>query len=111
MATDETGQDPKLPPDARLEFARTAARPAAGGGSEADFKAHSQTRPIGSGVGVQRISSEPRSVAGSIGLGLDTLFGTLPMFFLLMLFFGFGVGMRNVMRISKTPPGGAGTGS
>ena len=34
------------------------------------------------------------------------------MFFLLMLFLGFGVGVVNVMRISKTPPGGAsGTGS
>jgi F0F1-type ATP synthase assembly protein I len=26
--------------------------------------------------------------------------------FLLMLFLGFGVGVVNVMRISKTPPGG-----
>ena len=40
-----------------------------------------------------------------IGLGLDALFGTRPVFMLLLLFFGFGVGIRNVMRISKTPPG------
>ncbi len=27
--------------------------------------------------------------------------------FLIMLFVGFGVGVVNVMRISKTPPGGS----
>jgi F0F1-type ATP synthase assembly protein I len=27
---------------------------------------------------------------------------TFPLFFLLMLFFGFGVGVRNIMRLSKT---------
>jgi ATP synthase protein I len=47
-----------------------------------------------------------------IGWGLDSLAGlfghrTFPLFFLLMLFFGFGVGVRNIMRLSKTrtPPG------
>ena len=32
---------------------------------------------------------------------------TFPMFFLVMLFFGFGVGVRNIMRLTKTrtPPG------
>jgi F0F1-type ATP synthase assembly protein I len=31
---------------------------------------------------------------------------TFPLFFLLMLFFGFGVGVKNIMRLSKTgtPP-------
>ena len=33
------------------------------------------------------------------------MFGTFPVFLLLMLFLGFGVGIRNVIRISKTPPG------
>ena len=42
-----------------------------------------------------------------IGWGLDKLAAllghrTFPLFFLLMLFFGFGVGVRNIMRISKT---------
>jgi ATP synthase protein I len=40
-----------------------------------------------------------------LGWGLDSLLGTFPLFFLLLMFFGFGVGLRNVMRISKTPPG------
>jgi len=42
-----------------------------------------------------------------IGWGLDSLAGlfgyqAFPLFLLLMLFFGFGVGVRNVMRITKT---------
>jgi ATP synthase protein I len=47
-----------------------------------------------------------------IGWGLDSLAGlfgyrTFPLFFLLMLFFGFGVGVRNIMRLTKsrTTPG------
>ena len=48
---------------------------------------------------------------GLIGWGLDALFGTKPWLTLLMLFLGFGVGVRNILRISRTPPGGTGTGS
>ena len=44
-----------------------------------------------------------------LGWGVDSLAGmagyhSFPLFTLLMLFFGFGVGVRNVIRISKTPP-------
>ena len=48
---------------------------------------------------------------GLLGWGLDSLFGTKPWLTLLMLFLGFGVGVRNILRISRTPPGGTGTGS
>ena len=52
-------------------------------------------------------------IAGAlIGWGLDYVaaqFGhrTFPLFFVLMLFFGFGVGVRNIMRLTRTgtPPG------
>ena len=40
-----------------------------------------------------------------LGWGLDSLFGTKPWLTLVMLFLGFGVGIRNVVRISKTPSG------
>jgi F0F1-type ATP synthase assembly protein I len=47
-----------------------------------------------------------------IGWGLDSLaalagYQIFPLFLLLMLFLGFGVGVRNVVRITKTgtPPG------
>nr|MBA3577187.1 AtpZ/AtpI family protein [Sphingomonas sp.] len=36
---------------------------------------------------------------------IDKWFGTLPIFMLLFLFVGFGVGIRNVIRISKTSSG------
>ena len=44
-----------------------------------------------------------------VGWGLDSLaalFGyrTFPLFTILTLFLGFGAGVLNVMRISKTPP-------
>jgi F0F1-type ATP synthase assembly protein I len=37
---------------------------------------------------------------------MDRGLGTLPVFMLLFLFVGFGVGIRNVIRISKTPGSG-----
>ena len=44
---------------------------------------------------------------GLLGWGLDSLFGTKPWLTLVMLFLGFGVGIRNVLRISKNPSGNA----
>lgn len=104
MATEETEQDPKLPPDARLgtleerldkaqqaEAARTRKRqPNPTNRIWQLMFGHLVGAPAGGGI---------------IGWGLDSLFGTFPTFFLLMLFVGFGVGVVNVMRIAKTPPG------
>jgi ATP synthase protein I len=111
MAEDETDGVPKLPPDSRLESLderldrlqqaeakRTQrAQPNPGDRLWQQLFGHLIGAPIGGAV---------------IGWGLDSLaamFGhrTFPLFFLLMLFFGFGVGVRNVMRLSKTrtPPG------
>lgn len=101
MATDETGQDPKLPPDARLESLEQRLDRLQ---QEEARRTHKRqpdpttriwqlmfSHLIGAPVG-----------GGIIGWGLDSLFGTFPTFFLLMLFVGFGVGVVNVMRISKT---------
>lgn len=106
MAEDETDEVPKLPPDARLESLdqrldkmqqaeakRTArAQPNPSDRLWQQFFGHLIGAPIGGAV---------------IGWGLDSLAGlaghrTFPLFFLLMLFFGFGVGVRNIMRLSKT---------
>ena len=47
-----------------------------------------------------------------IGLVLDKVVGTRPWLMLLMMFLGFGVGFRNIMRIANNPPGQRpGTGS
>lgn len=104
MAADEPRRDPELPQDARLgsleerlermqqEEARKAAR--------------SQPNPT-TRIWQLMFSHLVGAPAGGgiIGWGLDSLFGTFPLFFLLMLFLGFGVGVTNVLRISKTPPG------
>ena len=41
---------------------------------------------------------------GLLGWGLDSLLGTKPWLTLVMLFLGFGVGIRNVVRISRITP-------
>jgi ATP synthase protein I len=111
MATDETDQDPKLPPDARLgslEERLDRAQQA-----EAERTGKAQPDPS-TRIGQQlfgHLIGAPFG-GGLIGWGMDSLFGTFPLFFLLMLFLGFGVGVRNVIRISKTTPGsGPGSGS
>lgn len=109
MATDETGQqDPKLPPDARLDSLEQRLERAQRIEAQRTFKAQpdSDTRiwqlmfshligaPIGGAV---------------VGWGLDSLaalagYRTFPLFTLVTLFLGFGAGVVNVMRISNTPP-------
>ena len=111
MAEDETGEVPKLPPDARLESLDERLERL----QQAEAKRTGVTRPDSS----TRIAQQAfghligAPVGGAvIGWGLDSLaalasYRTFPLFLLLMLFFGFGVGVRNVMRITKsgTPPG------
>ncbi|HEX5182557.1 MAG TPA: AtpZ/AtpI family protein [Allosphingosinicella sp.] len=40
-----------------------------------------------------------------VGLVLDHWFGTKPWLLLVLLLAGFGIGIRNVIRLSQTPPG------
>ena len=106
MAEDETGEVPKLPPDARLEslderlerLQQAEAKRTQGPQPDASTRLWQQLfgQLIGAPFG-----------GAVIGWGLDKLAGylghrTFPLFFLLMLFFGFGVGVRNIMRLSKT---------
>src|SRR6476469_9126424 len=105
MAEDETGEVPKLPPDARreslderldrlqqAEAKRTEVRqPSPGTRIAQQAFGHLIGAPVGGAV---------------IGWGLDSLAAllghrTFPLFLLLMLFFGFGVGLRNVIRITN----------
>lgn len=104
MATDETGQDPKLPPDARLDSLEQRLERAQRIEAERTRKAEpNPTNRIWQQLFSHLIGAP--AGGGIIGWGLDSLFGTFPTLFLLMLFVGFGVGVVNVMRISKTPPG------
>jgi ATP synthase protein I len=109
MAEDETDEVPKLPPDARLESLDERLDRLQR--AEAEKQAKRQVDPnmriaqlvigylIGGPLG-----------GGLLGWGLDSLFGTKPWLMLVMLFLGFAVGIRNVVRISRnTPSEGAGT--
>lgn len=105
MATDETGQDPKLPPDARLESLEQRLDRL----QQAEARRTHKAAPDPNNRIWSRMFSHlvgAPAGGGIIGWGLDSLFGTFPTFFLVMLFVGFGVGVVNVMRISKTPSGG-----
>ena len=108
MATDETGQDPKLPPDARLESLEERLDRL----QQAEAKRVHKVEPNPTNRIWQLMFSHLVGApvgGGIIGWGIDSLaamagYRTFPTFFLLMLFLGFGVGVVNVMRISKTPP-------
>ena len=111
MAEDETDEVPKLSPDARLELLDERLDRL----QQAEAKRTGRVEPNASDKLWQQLFGHliGAPVGGAvIGWGLDSLAGmfghkTFPLFFLLMLFFGFGVGVRNIMRLSKTrtPPG------
>ena len=111
MAEDETDEVPKLPPDARLESLDERLERL----QQAEAKrTHVQVQDPNTRLWQQLFGHLIGAPFGGavIGWGLDSvaaMFGhrTFPLFFLLMMFFGFGVGVRNIMRLSKTrsPPG------
>ena len=106
MAEDETDEVPKLPPDARLESLDERLDRL----QQAEAKRTEVKRPDpGTRIAQQLFGHLIGAPVGGavVGWGLDSLaamFGrqTFPWLTLLMLFFGFGVGVRNVMRISRT---------
>jgi len=110
MAEDETDEVPKLPPDARLESLDERLDRL----QQAEAKRTVRAQPNPNDRILQQLFGHlvGAPIGGAvIGWGLDSLaamFGhrTFPLFFLLMLFFGFGVGVRNVMRLSKTHTAG-----
>ena len=109
MAEDETGEVPKLPPDARLESLdeRLDRLQQAEAAKQAKTQVDPNMRIAQSVIGY--LIGGPLGGA-LIGWGLDSLFGTFPTLLLVMLFLGFAVGIRNILRISKNPPGSPGTG-
>ena len=109
MAEDETDEVPKLPPDARLESLDERLERL----QQAEAKRTQRAQPNPGDRLWQQLFGQliGAPFAGAlIGWGLDKLAAalghrTFPLFFLLMLFFGFGVGVRNIMRLTKTRNG------
>lgn len=102
MAEDETGEVPKLPPDARLEslderLGRLQQAEAKRVGKEPD-----RVRQFGQRMAGQMIGAP----AGGLffGWALDTLFKTKPLFMIVLMFVGFGIGIRNVYYWTKNTP-------
>ena len=109
MAEDENDEVPKLPPDARLGSLdeRLDRLQRAEAAKQAKTAVDPNMRVAQLVIGY--LIGGPLGGA-LIGWGLDSLFGTFPKLLILMLFLGFGVGVRNVLRVSKMPPSsGAGS--
>ena len=103
MAEDETGEVPKLPPDARLDSLEERLKRA----QMAEAERPRKKEPDSSyRVGQLVLSHLVGARAGGflIGFALDKWLGTKPWLMLIMLFLGFAAGIFNVLRISKTPP-------
>jgi ATP synthase protein I len=104
MAADESEQDPKSLPDARLDslekrLSRAEQAEAVRSGKIDDDRAQNVVRSAG-----MRILSDLVGIpfgAGLIGWLVDRWLGTRPWVMLAMLFLGFGIAIRNVLRIAK----------
>ena len=105
MAMDEPGQDPHSPEDARLtslnQRLRQAQQEEAARKGRPDIERSQRlVRSVG-----QRLLYDLVGLpfgGGLIGWLLDRWLGTAPWIMLAMLFLGFGLAVRNVMRVSKT---------
>src|SRR3954453_1830841 len=107
MAEDENGEVPKLPPDARLGSLD----------ERLDRLQQEEAKRVGKGQ-PNRARQFGQRMAGQMigapaggflfGWGLDTLFNTKPLFMIILMFVGFGVGIRNVYYWSKHTPVGDG---
>src|SRR5918998_261760 len=104
MAEGQNDEAPKLPPDARLDSLEERLERVQAVEAKRTRKADTNPTTRIWQLMFSHLIGAPAG-GGIIGWGLDSLFGTFPTFFLVMLFVGFGVGVVNVMRISKTPSG------
>jgi ATP synthase protein I len=104
MDTNETGKGPKIPPDARLDSLDERIDRLQREEAKRTRKAPANPTTRIWQLMFSHLIGAPAG-GGIIGWGLDSLFGTFPLLFLVMLFLGFGVGVVNVMRVSRTPPG------
>ena len=100
MAEDETGEVPKLPPDARLGSLDERLDRL----QQAEAKRTAKRQPDASYQAGQLVLSQLVGCplgGGIVGWLLDRWFGTKPGVMLVFLFLGFAVGIWNVIRISN----------
>ena len=100
MAENDTGEVPKLPPDARLESLDERLDRL----QQAEAKRTAKRQPDANYQAGQLVLSQLVGCplgGGIVGWLLDRWFGTKPWLMLVMLFLGFAVGIWNVIRISN----------
>jgi ATP synthase protein I len=104
MTENEPQQDPEPPKDARLSSLDERLKDARlteaqrAGVAKPDANYRQGMRVLGELIG-------PPFGGALFGLVLDSWLGTGHWLLLVLLFVGFGVGVRNIIRISKTAPG------
>ena len=110
MAENEFEEDPKLPPDARLDSLEERIAKAQQAEAKRTHKAQPNPTDRVWGLMFGHLIGAP--IGGAVvGWGVDSLAAvlgrqTFPLFTIVVLFLGFAAGVMNVMRISKTRPGG-----
>ena len=104
MAEDETEEAAKLPPDARLESLDERLDRVQRREAEEAMKNRVDPNMRVTQLVIGYLIGGPLG-GGLLGWGLDSLFGTKPLLTLVMLFLGFGVGVRSILRIAKNTPG------
>jgi len=104
MTEDENDEIAKLPPDARLESLDERLDRAQRREAEQAHKNRVDPNMRVTQLVIGYLIGGPLG-GGLLGWGLDSLFGTKPWLTLVMLFLGFGVGIRSILRIAKIPPG------
>jgi ATP synthase protein I len=105
MAENEPWQDPRLPEDARLTSLDRRLKQAQQEEAVRTGKARTVSN-VGRSQGMRILSDLVGIPFGSalIGWLLDRWLGTMPWVMLAMLFLGFGIAVRNVLRISRDSP-------
>ena len=104
MAVDETGQDPNSSQDARLtslEERLKRAEQAEAKRTGKDLTGRDVVRSAGARI-LSDLVGYPFGGA-VIGWLLDRWFDTAPWVMLALMFIGFGLAVRNVRRMSRTP--------
>ena len=108
MATNGTGEDPRSPKDARLDsLDQRLDRIKAEEERQAQGRMSAESQRVIKSAGM-RILSDLIGLpfgAGLIGWLIDRWAGTTPWVMLVMLFLGFGLAVRSVLRVSNNRPG------
>jgi len=104
MTEDDIDEAAKLPPDARIESLDKRLDRAQRREAEDANKNRVDPNMRVTQLVIGYLIGGPLG-GGLLGWGLDSLFGTKPLLTLVMLFLGFGVGVRSILRIAKSSSG------